>query len=509
VVQYSHHDFQPVGDYPILNAQQAWERFASDTSLQHSRYAVLSPEQPNTYQGWVRSYQPGENVDLYGYVNAYQPADASFPAVVMINNLVITGDTASLSPTNPYDVRFIHVWGQIEPNATGGIALSMAGWENSSLTDEYITGTIQTQGGQMQLVAIDRTLALVDPPANIPEGTQVGIQGIVLEGNPPTLDWKFIDTGQIPFSYGYSSSCGGGGGGGGSTLDANFGGGGFAFTNFDPQTAPIATQAVDPYHAGDEITAAIGTIYVTQHLYLGGRTSIEVNFWPDASAGLAPYWSYSLTGDNLSGIEQYQQLPIRIWGQVDRLENGIVFINVDRYEPEYPGVQIQEWSGTEQVVTLDGQEVVQFTTSNGENYVLKSSIDWGAEGNIIGILGNLIEIEGYIIPDQWIGGYSVLKDTAGSTQPDGVVTSAQVSVWDHTQDPGSDPGAFLQGQVTIDHIELAYDAINLDRCQASAAEDPNLSSYLYVQPMWVFNGHFDDGRRFIVQVQALPEEYLR
>ena len=165
----------------------------------------------------------------------------------------------------------------------------------------------------------------------------------------------------------------------GGSLNADFGAGGFAFPNFDAQPAPIATQAVDPYQAGDEINAATGTIYVTQHLYLGGRTSTEVNFWPDASAGLAPDWSYSLTGDNLSGIDQYQQLPIRVWGQVDRLENGIVYITVARYEPEYPGVQIQEWSGTEQIVTLDEQEVVLFTTSNGENYVLKSSIDWGAE----------------------------------------------------------------------------------------------------------------------------------
>ena len=80
---------------------------------------------------------------------------------------------------------------------------------------------------------------------------------------------------------------------------------------------------------------------------------------------------------------------------------------------------------------------------------------------------------------------------------------------DHSRGPSSNPGAVLQGQVTIDTIELAYDAINLDRCQASARIDPNMSSWLVVQPMWVYNGHFDDGRRFIVQVQALPDEYLR
>jgi hypothetical protein len=26
--------------------------------------------------------------------------------------------------------------------------------------------------------------------------------------------------------------------------------------------------------------------------------------------------------------------------------------------------------------------------------------------------------------------------------------------------------------------------------------------------MWVFTGHFDDGRRFEIRVQALPDEYL-
>jgi hypothetical protein len=132
-----------------------------------------------------------------------------------------------------------------------------------------------------------------------------------------------------------------------------------------------------------------------------------------------------------------------------------------------------------------------------------------ADANIIGRLGDLIEIEGYLIPDQQLGGYMLLQETAGTTQPDGVADSAQVSIWDHTQDPSANPGAFLQGTVTIDNVELAYDAVNLDRCQASAASDPNIAPWLNVQPMWVFTGHFEDGRRFIAQVQALPDEYLK
>jgi hypothetical protein len=27
--------------------------------------------------------------------------------------------------------------------------------------------------------------------------------------------------------------------------------------------------------------------------------------------------------------------------------------------------------------------------------------------------------------------------------------------------------------------------------------------------VWVFTGHFDDGRIIVIQVQALPEEYLQ
>jgi hypothetical protein len=170
-------------------------------------------------------------------------------------------------------------------------------------------------------------------------------------------------------------------------------------------------------------------------------------------------------------------------------------------------LQIQSWNGTEQIITLEGKDVVLFTTSGGENYVIKSSLDWGAEGNLIGILGDLIEIEGFVIPDQLFGGYSILKDLAGSYPTDGVVESAQIYLWDHTQDPASNPGVALRGKVTIDKIELAYDAINLDCCQHLLVRI-QYGPWLYVQPMGYSMVTSDDGRRFILQVQALPDEYL-
>ncbi len=510
MVQYSHKEFLPSGTYPVLSAAQAWKRFTQDASLQHSRYAVLSPEGENTYQSWVHKYQPGQQVDIYGWINSYQPVDSSTLPLVMINNLPIIGDTAGLAPDNPYDVRLVHAWGQIQGAPTDGIALQVAGWEVSTLTDEFITGTLTTESGLTSLVALDRTYTLLDPPTGIPDGTQVGIQAVVLEGTPPSLNWKFIETGQIPFSYGASSSCGGNGGGGGGSADANFGGGTFSLLNLGGQDTATAPQAPPPYQPGDEISSVTGTVYVTQHIYLGGNTSTEVGLSPDISSGLNTDWGYSLIGSSLAGIDQFNNLPITIWGQVDHIDNHIVYINVARFESVYPGEQIQVWTGTEQILTLDGQQVVLFTTSAGESYVLKSSVDYPpADANIIGRLGDLIEIEGYVISDKQVGGYPLIKDTAGTTQPDGIADSAQISVWDHSQDPSSNPGAVLQGTVTIDNVELAYDATNLDRCQASAGSDPNLAPWLYVQPMWVFTGHFEDGRRFIAQVQALPDEYLQ
>jgi hypothetical protein len=510
LVQYSHHDFQPVVELPILNAQQAWERFSTDAGLDHSRYAVLSPAGEYTYQSWVPKFEPGQPADIYGWVNAYQSQDDNAPAPIMINDLPIIGDTAQqMLPDNPYDVHFVHAWGEIQANSTAGIALDLAGWEISPLSDEYITGTITIQSGQAQLVSLEHTFTLLNPPADLPDGLQVGVQAVILSGDPPQLSWRFIQAGEIPFVYGSSSSCGGVGAGGSGLADANFGAGKFSLINLAQQDKPVSTQPISPYQPGEEILAASGRVYVTRHVYDHGKVeTLEAIFSPDPSSSLDQAWAYSLVGPAMSTIDQYNNLPITIWGKVDRLDEHTVYINVDHYEPVFPGETILALSGTEQILTLDGQEVILFTTTSGESYVLKSSFDFPpADANIIGHLGDVIEIEGYILPNQQLGGYLFLQDTAGTSQPDGVVDSALPNVWDHSAPPN--PGLLLQGMVTIDMVELAYDAINLDRCQASFAEDPNNLPWLYVQPMWVFNGHFDDGRRFFLQVQALPDEYMR
>jgi hypothetical protein len=150
-------------------------------------------------------------------------------------------------------VNFIHAWGEIQGKTSDGIALDLSGWEASSLIEEYITGTLQIKDSQVQLLTQERTLNLNNPPSDIPDGFLVGIQGVILAGNPPTLNWKFIETGEIPFSYGASISCGGGGGGGaGNSSNADVGGVDLHFPTLIQELLP-ATQAPDPYQPGDLI----------------------------------------------------------------------------------------------------------------------------------------------------------------------------------------------------------------------------------------------------------------
>ena len=152
--------------------------------------------------------------------------------------------------------------------------------------------------------------------------------------------------------------------------------------------------------------------------------------------------------------------------------------------------------------------MVLLTADSDEQFVLQSSLTWGAEGNIIGVLGNLIEIEGYVNPDRQFGGYPVIQDMSGGIPPDMEVTSDDLFIQDHSYDtPGQ--SSLMDGHVTIDSIELAYASITMENCLSSHATDPDIAPSLIVQPVWVFTGHFDDGRLIVIQVQALPDEYLQ
>ena len=498
-VFYSAHHFQTLEQYPILTAQQAWERFSASPTGGYGMYAVLSAERASTYRSWVRDYPAGP-VHIYGYAASLQSSEGG-EALVQFSPYPVTGSVQDMVTG-----KFLHAWGQIVLDDQGRKTFKVEGWEISTLADTYLSGAIQRQGDTASLQSDDgQWLALPELPADVPAGAKVNLRAVILNG---ALDWSYIEMGEIPYYYSSVLSCGGGGGGGDGPSDADFGGMALARLALTGMAA-VPTQPAPPYQAGDSLDGQIGTVWVTIHKY-ADYTETEAAMWVEAADGMT-FVAY-LAGAGLSGIEQYQALPIKVWGRVDKADSSEMYFTVERFEAAYPDLRLQAWLGTEQAVTLEGKDALLFTTLDGQQYVLKSSIGLGDTVRV-GLPGDTVILEGVLIPDKIFGGYAVIDersvgqanwrtDLSGYT-----ITSDQPSIFDHTQDvPVESPANIVQGQVRIEQVELVYLAYALAGCPAEVANySPEM---LYVQPVWRFSGYFEDGRRFEVLVQALPDTCL-
>jgi hypothetical protein len=176
--------------------------------------------------------------------------------------------------------RFLHAWGQIILDAQGNKSFQVDGWEISTVEYTQQSGTIQRSGESATLQTEDgQWLAIPNLPADVPEGERVNVSGVILNGS---LDWSFIDMGNIPGYFGYYLSCGGGGGGGDGTVpDSNFGGQSLAIVQLaDSSQAPA--QLGLPYQAGDTLDGQAGNVWVTIHQYTD-HTETEAAMWVEAA----------------------------------------------------------------------------------------------------------------------------------------------------------------------------------------------------------------------------------
>jgi hypothetical protein len=125
-----------------------------------------------------------------------------------------------------------------------------------------------------------------------------------------------------------------------------------------------------------------------------------------------------------------------------------------------------------------------------------------------GIQGDLIQQEVLIIPDEAFGGLpvahiyqsSIIQDNG----PEMEVQANQIRVFNSDNDPTA-PSNYTQPNLTIDQVELTYFASN----PYYQVNDPNYSQRSpYIQPVWHFHGHYDDGSEFDVLIQALKQDFL-
>jgi len=478
--------YQELGRYPVISAEEAWQKvFSSDapSGIESSTISGL----PSPVQTWQRELPLDQPLELFGYLEVLQPAEAGAAPRITFNNFPVTGDVQRLSQAGQGG-SFLQVLGQLTKGSDGRTSLQVSGWQVSPFPDQTLEGAIQRAGNQAYLVAGDRRLLLPELPAEVSDGMQVHVRGVVLEQPEPTLDWSLVQT---------SGGGGGGGGGGGSGFAAlNLEGTASGDSQLTPTFVPLA-------ETGQRVEGLSGVIFVTLIQQQDGSTNQLIQMMletaPDWSKGL----SVRLEGPGMAGIEAYHNLSVRAWGVIKNPSGMDPVLEVERYEPLYPGLSIQAWLGTSESLALEGQAVLRFTAQDGAQYILASSID-AEPDSAAGTPGEAIIIEGYVSPDEQFGGYPVLTDfgtqvAQGISDLSGYQPDAAQPLVIEQPPPATPPGELI-----VEKIELAYYAPDL-----RGGSPPPAGRPFYVQPVWRFSGHYSDGSLFEILVQALQPEYLK
>ena len=482
-VNYTMPILNSLGQYPIRSVEEAWESvLSSETSrgIQNYEWTVS----PSDIKIWQREYPIGQRVELFGYLEVLESAEPGVSALLMFNNYPLAGNVQGLAESIGQGV-FSQIWGNFQESENDLGTFNVEGWQVSPFEDKSVEGVIRRQGDRAYLQAAEGEYLLAELPASVTEGEKVAVRGVVLEQPELTLDWSSITT-----------AVGFGGGGGG--------GGGLAFGELNLSGTPIAMPtpaptAMPPVQVGERIEKERGHPFVTLHVYPDGSLIQETSIFFLASDDLPDGLFVFLEGSSLAGIENYMQLPVYVWGTITGEKNKIPVLTVERYEPVYPGLRIQSWVGTEEIVEAEGTYVILFTTQEGEKYVLNSSIDVEPDEKV-GPAGALVIIEGVQEPDKMFGGYPAINDH-GRSMADKITNLSQYPLYSATPvviQEANLPG--VPGVATIKKIELVYYG-------PEANDAPGIIPY--VQPVWRFAGSYSDGRQFEIIVQALRDEYLK
>jgi LysM repeat protein len=245
-----------------------------------------------------------------------------------------------------------------------------------------------------------------------------------------------------------------------------------------------------------------GYVSISIHNKSDGTSSKEYNLEVTQENGSS---IYTMEGSILSELDAYNALPILISGAINK--TGKLVVN--SYKIPYPDLHFQILKGTQKVEQLAGQNVVVFTTEDGNSYV-----EYAVTNNIpnttsfTGRQGDLIQQEILIIPGETFGGLpvahiyqsSIVQENGPEMEPQ----ANQIYVINEADDPILSPD-YTPPNLTVDQIELVYYVSN----PYYQVNDPNYSQRTtYIQPVWHFHGRYEDGGEFDVLIQALKQEFL-
>ena len=531
--------YQEVGRYKILSAQQAFQKLTDPALLSNPRAAEGMIEGVHSSSGpiatWLRQRPVDQTITLYGWLNSI-PARADGPPLVTLEGYTVTGNLADIPPELPD--TFVEATGQIH-DRQGLQSFELESWRSADGEQDGLLGTISRQAdGQVFLETIDgEILLLPDAPAELP--MPMADAFVIGARKGEAFEWTSIDL---------RNTQGGGGGGGGGL--------GFYKLNLTGTPVPFPTPAASPQPIGSEgavylvqagdtlskIASAYGlsveelvqangiqdpgSIYIGQMLVIPGAEqnhpqrveglrgflSIAIYRRPDGSQrveyGLvtdqAPFPYLRLEGEGLEGLQAYQNRPADVWGIVTSAADGTPKLTVERYEIPFPDLQFQIMRGRQELVTRDGQAATLFTSS-GHTYI-QFSPGGTVDGSTVGAQGDEVVLEALLVPGERFGGYPVVRVfQAGMAinpkngQPmEMKITADQLYVVDEQSAGNPQPPA-----AAVERIELVYYMPDPRNLSGEAGPEGR-----YLQPAWLFSGHYSNGDEFFVLVQALEQQFL-
>ncbi len=515
---------KPVGVYPIRTAQEALDWLLtsdSEPGIQEGMHSSTGP-----FPTWYRQYPDDTTITLYAQPpSSFAAVDGSAPLVTLEGYPLLGAGELPEGFASPNMVRATGKF----TRESGIRYFQVDSWEMLPKPQEGFMGTLQQQDGQGTLVTIEgETFSVPDLPADL----TLPMENVYVVGyrDGSVLQWNSFNT------QGFGG--GGGGGGGLGLYTLNLSGTPIPFPTATPATTQLSPGSGFPYTvvAGDTFASIAqmfgltaeelmqhngitdpGTLYIGQTLLIPrteraegwqGLLSITIIKSPDGSERTqytfmdSVHGYYQLDG-SLGDLSAYQNRPIKVWGAI-REEDPTqgMLISVEKYEVPYPDLKFSLLHGRQENQTVNGELLTVLTAEDGQTYVVllpegspsSYPVDPGSEDVIVEVLA---------IPGETYAGYPALRifSSALAINPktnapfDLTITADRVNVIEAPPEVTPEIPT-----IQIESIELIFYTKDPTSAQTS--------SPAYIQPMWLFTGHYSNGDEFEIMVQALSQEYL-
>ena len=533
--------YDEVAAASIISAQEAFDKLldpvaGNGAGVLMGMASGSAPEE----ESWRRIFPLDQTITYFGYMNSTGKSVTGGAPLVTLDGYTVTGNTEGT--TENMQNIFVEVTGQFH-DVDGFKTFEIQSWKIHEGYDEGYVGTIQREGEQVVLNTIEGDkLIIPDMPSDIALPFEnVYIMGVT-QGD--TFEWKSFDT---------RMAHGGGGGGGG-------GGQGFYKLNLSGTPVQLPTPEPTPNSINnDEITYpyivvegdtlatianAFGVgledllrvngisedaLYIGQTILIpqvgssapqkieGLRGILTVTIYNQADGdqrieyGFIPNDPDSplmlLEGDNLQELQNYHNRPIEIWGTIDHInEYGLTVAKVEKFEVPFPDLQFQILRGTQTISAFGNvQDIVLFTTDDNKTYIELAPNGLYSSG-ITGNQGDEILVEALILPDETYGGYPAMRVFSSTLAVDENGQPVELTVTADQPYVGDESVPLDQSLIptaTIEKVELVYYMPDPHFLTTELTMDQR-----YLQPAWLFRGHYSSGDEFEYLVQALKDEFL-